>query len=807
MNTTATPQEIADKLTFIGLEIEEIIDRRRALEGFVVGEIIEAKKHPDADRLRVLTVDAGAGKHLQIVCGAPNARAGIKGILALPGVVIPASGEKLRAGKIRGIESQGMMCGADELSLGKVHDGIIELPADVASSVNAGDSAASALEKIYNLDTIFDGEITPNRGDYLGVNGIAYDLAAAGLGTIINDKIAAPKSEIANPIAIKIADEKLSSVFAGIYIEGVKNCASPKWLQDFLTGIGLTPINAIVDISNFICYDINRPLHMFDADKIDGKMLTVRTAKTGEKIATLDNKEYALAESDIVVASGKNSENLESIAGVIGGVKSSISDTTKNVFIESALFDSASIRRTSSRLKIITDSKYRFERFVSPASVLQGINLAAKLIAEICGGKISDVVVVGKIPENKNRIKYPIAVFEKNIGIKIDEKIMKNILENLGCAVEVQGGFLNITTPEHRGDLKEIHDITEEIIRIHGYHNIPILPAKKRDMIKQNLTPVQRQIGLIKKSLCAAGMFETYSMMFANSDKLKSFIPADKKIVYLKNPLSSGADCMRASLLPNLLDAVANNHAKGFSNLALFECGSVFDGNNPGEEHTNITGIRCGKTMQKHWSNRARDYDVFDVKKDLYVAAEANGIDANKLTVSSDEKSLPAYLNPFKSGAVLYGKNTIGFFGEIHSNILKKFGIKNLPVMSFEISLLDVVENKTQSSTTKGVFAVNNLQRITRDFAFVFDKNIFAQDVIRCVRKSAAELVTDVRIFDVYENEKTLGSDKKSVAIMINIQPVDKTLTDAGIEQISQKIVDNVKKELSGILLKDFVHA
>ncbi|MDR2934132.1 MAG: phenylalanine--tRNA ligase subunit beta, partial [Rickettsiales bacterium] len=725
---------------------------------------------------------------------------------AIPGVTIPATGEKLRIGKIRGVESMGMMCAEDELKLGSNHAGIIELPADIAAQSSSGDLALPVLEKVYNLDAIFDGEITPNRGDYLGINGIAYDLAAAGLGTIINDKIDAPESEIKNPITVKISDEKLSSVFAGIYIEGVKNCESPKWLKDFLISVGLTPINAIVDISNFICYDINRPLHMFDADKIDDKILTVRTAKSDEKIATLDNKTYNLSDTDIVVASGEKAQYLESIAGVIGGIKSSISDDTENIFIESALFSAPSIRSTSSRLKIITDSKYRFERFVSPASVLQGLNLAAKLITEICGGKISDITIAGKIPENKNKIVYPIAEFEKKIGIKIDTEIMQNILTRLGCVCELQDDFLNIITPDHRGDLKEIHDITEEIIRIYGYKNIPVIPAKKRNIIKQNLTQTQKKIAMIKRSLCANGMFETYSMMFANSAKLKTFIPADKSIVYLKNAIASDADCMRASLLPNLLDAVANNHARGFSNLAMFECGSVFDGTNPGDEHINIAGVRSGKTMEKHWSKRERDYDVFDIKKDLYAVFENNGLDMSKVTIASHAKALPEYMNPFKSGSISYGKHIIGYFGEIHPNILKKFGIKNLSVMFFEVSFIDIVENKEQTSdTTKGAFIVNNLQEITRDFSFVLNENRNASDIINCVKKSNLDLIKDVRIFDVYKNEKTLGSDKKSFALTVTILPIEKTLTDIEIDNLSQNIINEVKKRLAGILLKDFV--
>jgi len=801
LDTNASPCEIADKLNVIGLEIENIVDKRSKLDGFIVAEIVEAKKHPNADSLKLLTVNTGK-ENLQIVCGAPNARAGIKGILALPGVIIPLNNEKLKISKIRGIESNGMMCAEDELCLSDLHDSIIELPDTI--DVKVGDPAINALEKLYNIDTIFDGEVTSNRSDYLGVEGIAFDLSAAGVGKFIKHDVEIIKPEIENPISVVINDYSLSNTFTGIYIKNVRNCESPKWLKDLLISVGINPINAIVDISNFICLDMNRPLHMFDADKIIDNVLTIRNSVSGEVMDALNGKTYTLSDSDIVVSSGKDSKSIESIAGVIGGIKSSITDNTKNVFIESALFNNISIRKTATRLNIITDSKYRFERFVSSSTVLSGLYRATKLIKDICGGTVSDIVIAGDIQDNRKNIMYPISDFKKRIGMDLPIDRMERILTDLGFIVKVQGDNFDLTTPEHRGDINTKYDITEEMIRIYGYNNISIEPVQKFGLINQNVSDLQKGISLVKRSLCSNGMMEISSMMFCDSNKQSLFLQQDKGVVNIFNPISSDLNCMRASLLPNLLNAVSNNIVYGNNNLSLFECGYVFDGNNPGDEHLSVAGIRSGNTMFKHWSKRERQYDVFDVKKDLFTVLESLNFDTKKLTITSDSNLLPKYLNQFKSGIITYKKKIIGCFGEIHPLVLKEYEIKNSSVVCFEIDFSQLPGISYNKTTTKGKFIVNNFQQISRDLSFVFDKEIKSSEIINCIKKVNNDLIKNVYIFDVYENSDSLGVDKKSIAITLNLQPIDKTLTDNEINQIMQNTIDEVKKTLNGILLKDF---
>ena len=809
LNTKATPAEIADKLTLIGLEIEEMQNQEEALKDFLIGEIISAEKHPNADRLKVLKVSQGEGKPvLNIVCGAPNARAGIKGVLSLPGMIIPDTGEKLKKGSIRGIESQGMMCSMRELKLGTDHDGIIEFPEEIANKISAGDKAIDALKQIYNIDTIFDGEITSNRGDYLGVNGIARDLCAAGLGEYKKQQIPEIKEELENPIKVNITNEEACKAYTGIYIQDVKNCESPKWLKDLLISIGLKPISAIVDISNYISFDMARPLHMFDADKIKDNTLNVGYANKNSKLLALDDKEYDITNEDIVISSGNNQDKIEGLAGIIGGKDSAITEETKNIFIESALFNAIPIRKTSARLKINTDAKYRFERFVSPNSTLPGLKFAAQMVMDICGGKASKIITVGEIPTNENKIKYPIAHFEKTIGITMPTEKMIEILQNLNCKVEKDsdGLHLNIITNPERGDLKEVHDITEELIRIYGYENIPILPVKKKELIRQTLTTQQKQISTIRKALCCNGLMDICSSEFASSEKTKLFISENQNLVYVSNPISSDLDCMRPTLIPNLLSAVAYNASKSMPDIAMFEIGSVFYGSNPGEEDISIAGIRSGLNIKKHWLNRSRKVDVFDIKSDLYCAFENAGFNPEKLTIIQYADKIPSFLNPNKSGVVIFGQNQIGYFGEIHPLILKQYDIKNINVVCFEFNLSKLPEIKEDKTTTKGSYIVSNLQQVSRDFSFVVDKTVCGNDLIKSIKKTS-ELIKEISIFDVYENAETYGEDKKSIAVNIVLKPSDKTLTDEEINIISDKIIQNIKTNLNGVLLKDFIRS
>ncbi|MCT4552405.1 MAG: phenylalanine--tRNA ligase subunit beta [Alphaproteobacteria bacterium] len=792
LDTTAAPEEIADKLTMIGLEIEEIENPAEALKDFIVGEILSVEKHPNADKLNLLKVNDGT-KTLNIVCGAPNVRKGLKGILARPGNIIPESGWKFAPAKIRGEESQGMMCSCRELKVGSDHNGIIDIPSDI--KCEAGESAVPVLEKMFGIDTIYDGEITPNRADYLGVRGIAYDLQSAGLGTIKKEAetLTEIKETFANPINVKIKNSDACPMFATYYIKGIKNCESPQWLKDRLEAVGINPKSALVDITNYICFDMARPLHVFDAKKISGSELTISTDSTG-KLKALDDNEYEVKENDITIS---DAESLVSIAGIMGGYESGCTEETTDVILESALFDPIKIRQTAARLKVNSDAKYRFERFIDPASTIMGIKKAAKLIQEVCGGEISTLNIVGKEPKNVFEITYPISDFKTLIGIDCPKEEMIRILKGLGCEVSDNGNKLKVTTPSHRGDLHEAHDITEEIIRIYGYDKIPLVTPEKKDSISCSIPLANKREAKLRRVLASRGLTEIISWEFANDEKGKLF--GCNSNIKINNPIISEYNVMRESLLPNIVSALSHNLAKGYKNLSFFEVGEVFYGEgNPEEQSKNIAGIRSGLNFEKSWNGESREVNIYDIKNDLLSLLKEIGLKEEKLTISQDESFVPVWAHNYRGASVLLGKKVIATFGQLHPNMLKAFGIKRNNLFAFELYLNEVPSPKAKKQTQKALLKKSDLQPLYKDLAFILDKDTKAGDLIKEVYKTDRNLISNVNIFDVYEGENLEG--KKSIALSVEIDQGEKTLTDKDIALLIETISNSVKKTLNGEL-------
>lgn len=775
LKTNLNPNEIANALTMLGLEIEEIIDKKSPLADFIVGEIVECTDHPDSDHLHILKVNTGS-EILDVVCGAPNARKGLKGILARPGNIIPADGSKLKKGMVRGKPSNGMMCSIRELGLGTEHDGIIELDDNAV----AGQDAISALEKSYTLDVIYEGNVLPNHPDYLGVLGIARDLAAGGFGEFMGPEIKEVKCEFKSPITVINNATDDAKEFNTRYIKNVKNAESPKWLKDYLASVDMNSISALVDITNFCLHNLNRPLHVFDADKIKGN-LVIDYAKGGEEFVALDGNTYILNAGDIVI---KDDNGIQSLAGVMGGLATSCTMETKNVLLESAYFNPVVIRKTAKQLKIESDSKFRFERGIDPCCTIWGLDVATNLILDICGGTASEICKTGACCFKEYKIDFPVSYFKQRVGFDIDKKDMIDILSKLGLKVSDKGDVLEVIPPSYRGDIEGPHDITEELVRVYGFEKLPAISVKSEG---KNLTV---DIETIKKLqiphiLANRGLTEVYTWSFM-SDK-KEFDNTNP--IRVVNPIASDLNVMRKSIIPNLLDGVKENLSRSIQTSNLFEIGPVFYGNNPEEQHLYVSGVRQGLTTFKDWSNNPANADVYDVKNDVFAICRLFDIDPEKLRY--DTENLPTYLNPYKSAGVIFANKVIGYFGEVHPLILKKFGIKHTNVVCFEINVDEIPLPKAKKSIAKKKLNISDLQPISRDFAFIFDMDVKAIDITKTVKKANAELISSVRIFDIYVGDK-LESGKKSVAINVIIVPKEKTLSDDEIQEISNKIVENV---------------
>jgi phenylalanyl-tRNA synthetase beta chain len=785
LDTEAGLAEIDARLTMLGLEVEGIEDSSKDLGGFIVGHVVEAEQHPNADRLRVCKVDTGSGV-IQVVCGAPNARAGLKVILAQPGTFIPVTGEALKKGNVRGIESQGMMCSWRELKLGEDHDGIAEL--------DAGLTAGTRLLDIMSFDPMIEISITPNRADCLGVRGIARDLAASGLGTLKPLDTSPVPGTFKSPIGVKLdfSPDAASACpyFVGRLIRGVKNGDSPQWLKDRLTAIGLRPISALVDITNYITYDLARPLHVFDADQVKGNVVA-RLAKPGEVLHALNGKEYPLSPEMTVIADEAGPEGL---AGIMGGEHSGCTETTANVFLEVAYFDPIRTAATGRKLDILSDARFRFERGVDPAFLKDAAEIATRMIVELCGGEVSELVIAGAEPDWRNSIVMRPERVAGLGGVEVAQDKQEEILRGLGCLVAEHDDGLLVVPPSWRGDITAEHDLVEEVIRVNGYDHLPMVPLPRPSMPKPLLTPGQRRASWVRRQLATRGMVETVTWSFLPSAQAKLFGGGAPEM-HLANPISADLDCMRPSVLPNLVAAAGRNADRGFKDLGLFEIGPQFDGPEPGQQRQVAAGIRAGRAVPRHWSEKTRAVDLFDAKADALAAIAAAGANPDSFQVAAEA---PGWYHPGRSGAFKLGNKPIAFFGELHPGMLAKLDVKG-PVVAFELFLEALPPQKAKASRAKPLVKLSPFQPLERDFAFVLDAKVAADTVIRAARNADKALVADIALFDLYEGPN-VGEGKKSLAITVTLQPTEKTLTDEEIEAVAKKIVDAVVKATGGTL-------
>lgn len=766
LDTTASLPQITDTLTAIGLEVESVTDHSAALAPFIVAHIDEAVQHPGADKLRVCKVNDGTGVR-QVVCGAPNARAGIKVALATEGVKIPANGMVIKKSSIRGVESNGMLCSGRELGLSEDSAGIIELP----ESAKIGESIVSAL----NLnDPLIDIAITPNRSDCLGVFGVARDLAAAELGTL---KAPGTKLEArgkgASRITVKLETPDCP-LFVGCTITGIKNGPSPDWLQQRLKSVGLRPISTLVDITNYMTIAYGRPLHVFDAAKLKGNV-TVRRAKDGETLKALDGKDYALTSDMVAVC---DEAGAQGIGGIIGGEASGCSDTTTEVFLEAAWFSPVAVARAGRKLGIDSDARYRFERGVDPAFVVAGAHIAIAMILELCGGTASEVTIAGAEPTWRRSFRFNTNKVESLGGIVLDSQGINAILAALGF--EIKGD--EVTPPSWRADIEGEADLVEEVLRISRYDTIPST-ALPRPHEKAVHSPVISRTALLRKTLASLGLTEICSWAFVPGAQASQFGGKDEGLKLL-NPISADLDTMRPSLLPGLLTAAARNADRGFADLALFELGNVFENTTPEGQKRAGAGIRSAKTAPRNSFKTEREVDLFDAKADLFALLDAAGLNAAKLMV---DRNVPAWYHPTRAGRIsLGGKVTLGYFGELHPLILSAFGIKQR-IVAFEASL-DAIPIPKAKGTSRPAFNVSNFQSVERDFAFVGEEKLGAGDIVKAVEGAEKQLIQSVSIFDIYAG-KGMEPGKKSVALSVTLQAADRTLKDEEIEAVSQKII------------------
>ena len=781
LKTSSNTNAIAEKLTSIGLEVESITSASSNLSNFKVCKVLKAIKHPDADKLKVCDVDIGDGKITKVVCGASNARDGLITVYASPGTVIPKNGMKLSVAKIRGVESFGMLCSESELNLSEESEGIIELK----NKLKIGDNFFTE-----NLDPMIDISITQNRSDCLGVRGIARDLAACGEGSFIQQKIEKIKVTSKKNIKVEIARESGCSQFGGCYIEGVQNKESPVWLKKHLESVGQKPISAIVDITNYVMLDINRPLHAYDADKIKEKII-VRRSKKGESFKALDNKNYQLSADHCVIS---DKEKVLGLGGIIGGETTGIELDTTNIFLEAASFDPISIAKSSKELGIITDAKYRFERGVDPNSIEEGLIKASKLIQEICGGKISKINIVGKSNYKEKKIKFIVSNFKKLIGFSISNIEAIKILEKLGFIVKNKKTYLDLIVPSFRPDINQEVDIIEELIRIKGYNNIP-LAEPNRIAFKPALNYEQKLFHYIQRSIASLGYLETVTWSFASS-KINDLL-TDKKL-RLTNPISSDLDTLRTSIFSNILTHCKNNIDRGYKNLMLFEIGPVFNGINPGDQSVVAGALRLGHKIEKSWIEKNALSNVYDVKSDAISVLLDLGIEKDKLVIENKSNLL---FHPGRSGSIYLGSNKgplLATFGEINPIITNQLEFEKLSPCGFEIYLEGFKEPKKKQKD-KNVFTVSKYQSVERDFAFVVDKNIKASEIISIIKICEPILIQSIDIFDVYEGDN-IEKNKKSIALSVKLQSMDKTLDEKTIEAISQQIILSVQAKTGGTL-------
>jgi len=788
LTTKANLNQVAERLTKIGLEVENIKSSNDNLNNFIVCKIVKSQKHPNADKLKLCDVDIGSGNLVKVVCGAQNTRDGLFAVYALPGTVIPKTNMKLKVAKIRGIESHGMLCSGYELDETSDKEGIIELN---KKEKNIGDRYfKNTGEKTMDI------AITPNRPDCLGIRGIARDLASSGLGRLKKQLPIKINQKFKNPIKISIKKEKDQGcgIFGSVYIRNVQNKESPDWLKKRIISLGLKPISAIVDVTNYVMFDLNRPLHAYDADKIDQEII-VRNSKKGESFEALDNKKYTLQNSMCAIS---DKSGVLGLGGIIGGTRSGTEFSTKNILLESAYFFPSPIRKTSKILNIDTDAKYRFERGVDPNSIKLGLELGMALILDICGGEVSKFSIVGKIKDERKIIDLETEKFSKVIGFSITSTEIKKILSSLGCSFRMSGKKIKILPPTWRPDIKEDIDLIEELTRIKGYDKVPIINPEKEN-IKDTLSHKQKLFHFAQRSVASKGYTEAVTWSFTDS-KIDSLFSELRNEIKLSNPISSDLDVLRSSLYSNLMISAKKNIHRNFEDLMLFEIGPVFKDSKPGEQSIMIGAIKTGKYSRKNWIEKERNFDVYDIKNDVLRTLNEVGVDSNKIIVTNKTKK---WYHPGRSGLLSLGSSSgpeLAYFGEIHPFIIKKLDLRTDNVLGFEIILDNIPESRKKIREAKPRFIISDYQKVVRDFAFVIDEKYSSGEIISLVKKIDKELIKIVRIFDVYQGD-SIASGKKSIAFNVTLEPKDKTLSDNDIEEVSKKIISTVQ-ETTGATLR-----
>jgi phenylalanyl-tRNA synthetase beta chain len=795
LDTDANLEQVCERLTAIGLEVEDV-DDRAAYKPFVIAKVLSAEKHPSADRLKVLMVDTGDGKPVQVVCGAPNARAGLVGALARPGTYVPGIDVTLSVGNIRGVESHGMMCSEKELNISDNHDGIIDLPVD--APVGTAFAAYAGLD-----DPMIEINLTPNRPDCTSVYGIARDLAASGLGTLKAPKVPALPIEGETPVdvTIDLDDERLCPGFALRLVRGVKNGPSPAWMQTRLKAIGLRPINALVDITNYMTFDQGRPMHVFDAAKVKGN-LTVRRAGDGEEILALDTRTYKLSPNTVVIA---DDNGVESIGGIMGGEHSGCDENTVDVLIESALWDPINIAKSGRSLGIITDARYRFERGVDPEYMMPGLERTTELVVELCGGTPAKAKVAGYKGHDRKVVDFPFSEVKRLTGLMVSVEESRQILTGLGFEIlSGDDSQVQVAVPSWRPDVDGKADLVEEIMRIHGVDNIKPEPLPAKETVNARiLTTLQIRTRTAKRALASRGMLEAVTWSFIPEDQAKLF-GGGQPSLKLANPIAADMSDMRPSLLPGLLTAAQRNADKGYGDVAIFEVSGTYEGDTPDKQRRVAGGIRRGTATLagagRSWSNAAKGggkpVDVYDAKADALAVIEACGLPMGNVQV---EQGGPAWYHPGRCGTIKMGpKVVLGHFGEFHPNTLSALDVSGA-LCGFEVYLDAMPEPKKKATRTKPALELSPFQMVKRDFAFVVEKAVDAGSIIKAATSADRKLITGVNVFDVFEGA-SLGEGKKSIAIEVLIQPTDKTLTDEDFDALTKKIVGNVEKTTGGTL-------
>jgi phenylalanyl-tRNA synthetase beta chain len=792
LETDAALPAIVDKLTMIGLEVERVEDKGKALKPFTIARVISAEPHPNADRLRVCMVDTGAGDPVQVVCGAPNARAGMKGVFVPPGAFIPGKATTLSVGTIRGVESRGMLCSEFELELSDDHDGIIELPPDAPLGVPYAQWAG--LD-----DPVIEINLTPNRPDCTGVHGIARDLAAADIGTLKETAIKLVTGAFPCPVsaALDFGDTpSLCRGFALRLVRGVRNGPSPEWLARRLISIGLRPINTLVDITNFITFDGGRPLHVFDAAKVRGN-LTVRRARPGESLTALDGKTYRLDESMCVIA---DQAGPESLAGIMGGEATGCSDSTTDVLIESAVWDELNIAQTGRKLGINSDARYRFERGVDPAFMLPGLELATAMVLNLCGGTPSTNQIAAAPEPGDRVIEFPLDTVKRLAGVDVALPELKRVLARLGFFVAGAGPSVKIAPPSWRPDVHGKPDIVEEVIRIIGLDRIPATPFDRSEAPRKPvLTLLQQRTRKAKRALAARGLVEAVTWSFIAKPQAELFGGGRPELA-LANPIAADLSDMRPSLVPGLIAAAQRNADRGVADVALFEVGQIFGGDQPADQLTAAAGVRRALAKAsgsgRHWSGPAGVVDAFDAKADALAALAAAGAPMGALQIMPGG---PGWLHPGRSGTIQIGpKNVLGHFGEMHPRALEALRAEG-PLVAFEVILERIPVPKPKATRAKPVLELSPLQPVERDFAFVVDRAVKAADIVRAAQSADKQLVEAVSVFDLYEGQG-IEAGKKSVAIAVTLQPREKTMTEQEIDAVAARIVAEVAKRTGGAL-------